>query len=147
MALWRYGTSCPFSHSRVPSGLPSRPANGWRPGPLTPPVGPLVRSVLRPELGPARRARSPASPLASTPRAAHAPTTQPPRGGRAGPGAGRGSGPPASPSSPRGLPGRLVSTLAPLLLNLHSELCWCISSCPLAVGCPLCPFLSETVFL
>lgn len=28
MALWRYGTSCPCSLSRILSGLPSRRANG-----------------------------------------------------------------------------------------------------------------------
>ena len=66
----------------------------------------------------------------------------------AGLGRGLGTGPdPVPRSSPPGIPGRLASALFPLLFYLDSELCWCVCSCPLAVGCPPCPFLSETVFL
>lgn len=117
VALWRYGTSCPFSHSRVLSGLPSRPANGRRPGPLMPPLGPLVRSLLRPDLGRARRARSPASPRPPLPR-----SPRPHRAVTRGRSAWARGSAPASLSSPRGLPGRLVSALfSPMFTSILSS--------------------------
>lgn len=105
------------------------------PGSSRPRLGPLGRNLVRPKSGPARCARSPAC-LGLLLPSPHPQTCPHP----ATPGLGRGAWPPP-PSAQPGLLGPFAS--APLILVFHidSEQCWCVSSSPLIVGCPSCPFL------
>lgn len=141
MALWQYGTSCPFSLSRV-LRLPSRPANCRRPGPSRRRLRPSVRSFLRPALGRARRYAFP-RPLRLLPPSPR-PNAQRPSGCGAGPGEGAGSEPSLAPSSAPAV----LSRLATPHLFLVSILSFCcVSCCPLTVGCPSCPTNSHSVII
>lgn len=98
---------------------------------LTPPPGPVVGIPVRPNLGGVRRAFLPLPRprrglLQPSPRPQHASTPA---------GAGAGARPQRRPPPLPGFPASLPHCLL-VFFCVDSELCWCVSSCPLAVGCP-----------
>lgn len=105
VALWRYGTSCPFSLSRFSQASPPGLQTVGVPGPSRRRLGPLVRILLRPKSGWARCARF----SAPRPRALPTPPTcTHPAAAGSNLGRWHGAWPSASPSSSPRLLGRLA---------------------------------------
>lgn len=135
-----------LSLSRVLLGLPSWPSNGRRSGPSRRPFGPLVGSPVRPDLGRAQRARAPRS-RGGLPPGPSQHYTHPPCGGRAGLGGCDWSRPPASPCFPRGASVASLLCSLPLYFSVDSEVVvFCVCFCPVALGCPSCPFFQKQSF-
>lgn len=139
MALWRYGTSCPFSLSWVLSGLSSWPTNGRRPGPSHAAVWGLSPGLSQAERG-VRVSPPPRPPLALR----TAPNTHLSRRGGDPTGV-AGPGLQARPPPRRGFSAASPSRFL-LLFFISIEWCRCVSSYPLAVGCPSCRFFQKQSF-